>query len=174
MAFKRTKHLLALLLPASNSAMTSVYCSQWKILFFSYWVLWTSSEWEAEHMLLTFTLRNRNAQTVVLLPPANLSSNPQIHPLPEHLFHWYVCFCKVQNKVFLEQKDAYRSQGNLRFFRDDVCTAKQSQDITGKLEIALAKWRDCWVYLLIFLYWHIWELIHYFDTSSFVSIGVLK
>lgn len=33
MAFKKPKHLLTLLLPASNSAMTSVYFSQWKTIF---------------------------------------------------------------------------------------------------------------------------------------------
>lgn len=170
MVFKNPKHLLALLLPASNSAMTSVFFSQWKILFFRYWALWTSSEWEDEHVLWTFTLSSRNAPTMLLLPQVNLSSNPQIHPFPEHSFHWCVCFCEVQDKVFLEWEDACESQDHLHFF---MVSALQSHPITSQ-EIALARWRGCWDYLLIFLYWHIWELMDYFETSSFVSVEVLN
>ena len=125
-------------------------------------------------VLQAFTLSNRNAQTVVLLPPVSLSSSPQILPLPEHLFHWYVCFCKVQNKVFLEQEGAYLSQDNFVFL--GMMSALQSNPKMSQASwrVLWQKRRDCWVYLLIFPYWHIWELIDNFETSSFVSIGVLK
>lgn len=89
MVFKNPKHLLALLLPASNSAVTSVYFSEWKILFFSYWELWTSSEWEDEHVLWTFTLSWLHLGATVPVAHDGLRSD------------FAACFCSLS--LFLEQ-----------------------------------------------------------------------